>query len=118
MSDKYIHLLLEEVKKVTEAVHKAEPDVLRYYAIQTKNAQGQDQLIFVEKYGFRSICVEGQDGQLIDFSNRYATAESQKAHRSTVHFQAFAKQAQELLAAPLDVKAGALVAGYETRASL
>ncbi|OKL61208.1 hypothetical protein UA08_03623 [Talaromyces atroroseus] len=110
MSQQYVHLvaiatvkegqlekLLEEVKKITEVVHNTEPDILRYYCIQTKNAKGLDQIIFVEKY---------------------TTEEAFKAHTASAHFQAFAGKFSEFLAEPLDIKVGSFIAGHEVRASL
>ncbi|CRG82969.1 hypothetical protein PISL3812_00316 [Talaromyces islandicus] len=89
--------LLEALKVITATVQQVEPDVLRYFAFQTKNSEGQDQLVMIEKY---------------------ANADAHKAHIATSHFQNFVEQAKDLLAGPLDIKFGPFVVGYESKANL
>lgn len=41
---------LDAIKTLTEEAQKNEPGLLRYFAFTTKNEEGQDQIVFVEKY--------------------------------------------------------------------
>lgn len=50
MTDLLLLQLLAALKTITATVQQAEPGVLRYFAFQTKNSEGQDQLVMVEKY--------------------------------------------------------------------
>ncbi|QKX64010.1 uncharacterized protein TRUGW13939_11183 [Talaromyces rugulosus] len=94
VKDGKLEQVLEALKTLASTVHQTEPDVLRYFAFQTKNSEGQDQLVMIEKY---------------------SNAEAHKAHSATSHFKSFVGQVQDLLAGPLDIKVGPLVAGYESK---
>ncbi|EEA28527.1 hypothetical protein TMatcc_003139 [Talaromyces marneffei ATCC 18224] len=88
---------LDAIKTLTEEAHKNEPGLLRYFCFTTKNEQGQDQVIFVEKYSDEEV---------------------HKVHHATAHFQAFGKKAAEFLAGPLVIRSGNYAAGFENRANL
>ncbi|EED22960.1 antibiotic biosynthesis monooxygenase, putative [Talaromyces stipitatus ATCC 10500] len=97
VQDGKIQQAIETLKGLAAEVQKSEPDVLRYFCFRTKNEKGQDQLVMIEKY---------------------TSEEAHKAHTTSAHFQAFQKEAKDLLAGPLDIKSGHFVAGYEGRSNL
>jgi quinol monooxygenase YgiN len=45
-----MYQFLEGAHQITKTVHEKEPGVLRYFAFQTKSKEGEDQVVFVEKY--------------------------------------------------------------------
>ncbi|RAO69742.1 uncharacterized protein BHQ10_005754 [Talaromyces amestolkiae] len=88
---------LDAIKTLTEEAQKNEPGLLRYFAFTTKNEEGQDQIVFVEKYADEDV---------------------HKVHHTTAHFQAFGKKAAAFLAGPPVIRTGAFAAGFENRANL
>ncbi|KAF3400721.1 hypothetical protein DPV78_005441 [Talaromyces pinophilus] len=97
VQDGKLQAAFDTIKTLTEEAEKNEPGLLRYFAFTTKNEQGQDQIIFVEKY---------------------ADEDAHKVHRTTAHFQAFGKKAAEFLAGPPVIRHGDFIAGFENRANL
>lgn len=112
------------MQNLTEQVKKSEPDVAKYYAFQTKNDKGQDQVVFVEKYVFSSLSplppseYSSDCGSLTTGRNRYANAAALENHRVQAHYQLFQSQAREIVAGPPDIKVGQFLSGFEARSNL
>ncbi|KAL4802074.1 hypothetical protein BDV18DRAFT_147477, partial [Aspergillus unguis] len=83
---------LAATRTMAKAAEENEPDTLKYYFILTKNEQGQDQLVAVEKY--------------VDEA-------ASKRHTETAHFAAFFGKIGEWLDGAPQIHTGGVVAGYE-----
>jgi quinol monooxygenase YgiN len=86
---------------------------LRYYAFQTKDKDGKDQVVFVEKYvNSHHIFTTAPN-----LESRYKNQKAHDEHTKTPNFQALSKNLPELIDR-VEVKQGTFLAGYEDRPNL